>query len=158
MLDLLLQTYLKFEQSSGDPARVQILYERAVADFPISSDLWLDYTLYMGKTLKVSSLPSPFNSLFNYNGYGSKWGLFCFRLPGLWETFIIGPRGTVPGLENCGLVTYYVLNVVVLLRMNYPLYALVLKLHCFASQLWLVFSVIYILLHIVKAIRHALLF
>ncbi|XP_031102711.1 squamous cell carcinoma antigen recognized by T-cells 3 isoform X1 [Ipomoea triloba] len=49
-------TYLKFEQSSGDPARVQILYERAVADFPISSDLWLDYTLYMGKTLKTSRI------------------------------------------------------------------------------------------------------
>ncbi|XP_060167535.1 uncharacterized protein LOC132598590 isoform X1 [Lycium barbarum] len=48
--------YLKFEQSLGDPARIQILYERAVAEFPISSELWLDYTHYMDKTLKTSSL------------------------------------------------------------------------------------------------------
>lgn len=48
--------YLKFEQSLGDPPRIQILYERAIAEFPISSELWLDYTNYMDKTLKTSSL------------------------------------------------------------------------------------------------------
>ncbi|KAL5789204.1 hypothetical protein ACOSQ2_004092 [Xanthoceras sorbifolium] len=48
--------YLKFEQSSGDPARVQLLYERAVTDFPVSSDLWLDYTRYLDKTLKVGNV------------------------------------------------------------------------------------------------------
>ncbi|KAH9684419.1 EMBRYO DEFECTIVE 140 [Citrus sinensis] len=45
--------YLKYEQSSGDPGRVQLLYERAITDFPVSSDLWLDYTRYLDKTLKV---------------------------------------------------------------------------------------------------------
>lgn len=53
-----LQNYLNFEQSSGDPARVQILYERAIAEFPVSRDLWLDYTRYLDKTLKVPSLIS----------------------------------------------------------------------------------------------------
>lgn len=48
-----LQNYLKFEESSGDPARVQVLYERAITDFPISTDIWLGYTHYMDKTLKV---------------------------------------------------------------------------------------------------------
>ncbi|CAL8109132.1 unnamed protein product [Prunus armeniaca] len=48
--------YLKFEQSSGDPARVQMLYERAITEFPISSYLWLDYTCYLDKTLKVGSI------------------------------------------------------------------------------------------------------
>ncbi|KAA8536632.1 hypothetical protein F0562_029110 [Nyssa sinensis] len=48
--------YLKFEQSFGDPARVQILYERAVTEFPISNDLWLDYTCYLDKTLKAASI------------------------------------------------------------------------------------------------------
>ncbi|KAK4739542.1 hypothetical protein R3W88_003239 [Solanum pinnatisectum] len=48
--------YLKFEQSLGDPARIQILFERAITEFPISSELWLDYTHYMDKTLKTSSL------------------------------------------------------------------------------------------------------
>lgn len=53
MIIVILQTYLKFEQSYGDPARVQILYERAIAEFPISGDIWLDYTQYLDKTLKV---------------------------------------------------------------------------------------------------------
>ncbi|CAL8998279.1 unnamed protein product [Prunus brigantina] len=48
--------YLKFEESSGDPARVQMLYERAITEFPISSYLWLDYTHYLDKTLKVGSI------------------------------------------------------------------------------------------------------
>ncbi|XP_019418880.1 PREDICTED: squamous cell carcinoma antigen recognized by T-cells 3 isoform X4 [Lupinus angustifolius] len=50
--------YLKFEQSSGTPARVQVLYERAITDFPISPDLWLDYTRYLDKTLKVGNIVS----------------------------------------------------------------------------------------------------
>lgn len=49
----ILQDYLKFEKSSGDPTRVQILYERAITDFPVSSDLWLDYASYLDRTLKV---------------------------------------------------------------------------------------------------------
>uniref|UniRef100_A0A2N9HBT0 RRM domain-containing protein n=1 Tax=Fagus sylvatica TaxID=28930 RepID=A0A2N9HBT0_FAGSY len=48
--------YLKFEESSGDPAQVQVLYERAITDFPIASDLWLDYTRYLDKTLKPKLL------------------------------------------------------------------------------------------------------
>ncbi|KAE9445727.1 hypothetical protein C3L33_22372, partial [Rhododendron williamsianum] len=48
--------YLKFEQSSRDPARVQLLYERAVTEFPISNALWFDYTRYMDSTLKASSI------------------------------------------------------------------------------------------------------
>ncbi|GLU15659.1 hypothetical protein SLE2022_321320 [Rubroshorea leprosula] len=49
-------SYLKFEQSSGDPARVQILYEHAITEFPISSNLWFDYTRYLDKTLKFGSV------------------------------------------------------------------------------------------------------
>ncbi|GER38939.1 hypothetical protein STAS_15485 [Striga asiatica] len=48
--------YLKFEHSSGDPARIQILYERAIADFPISSDLWVEYTQYLDKTFKTAKI------------------------------------------------------------------------------------------------------
>ncbi|CAG7887499.1 squamous cell carcinoma antigen recognized by T-cells 3 [Brassica rapa] len=48
-----LMSYIKFEQTSGDPTRVQAIYERAVAEFPVSSDLWIDYTSYLDKTLKV---------------------------------------------------------------------------------------------------------
>ncbi|GMI81903.1 EMBRYO DEFECTIVE 140 [Hibiscus trionum] len=49
-------SYLDFEKSSGDPARVQILYERAITDFPVSTDLWLHYTRYLDKTLKAGSV------------------------------------------------------------------------------------------------------
>ncbi|XP_010433793.1 PREDICTED: squamous cell carcinoma antigen recognized by T-cells 3-like [Camelina sativa] len=45
--------YIKFEKTSGDPTRVQAIYERAVAEYPVSSDLWIDYTVYLDKTLKV---------------------------------------------------------------------------------------------------------
>lgn len=51
---LLIQGYLDFEKTDGDPSRIQILYERAITEFPISTDLWLDYTRYLDKTLKVS--------------------------------------------------------------------------------------------------------
>lgn len=50
MFVMLLQTYLKFKQSSVDPARVQILYKHAITEFPLSGNLWLDYTHYMDKT------------------------------------------------------------------------------------------------------------
>ncbi|RDX66600.1 Squamous cell carcinoma antigen recognized by T-cells 3, partial [Mucuna pruriens] len=50
--------YLKFEQSSGTPARIQVLYERAITDFPISPDLWLDYTRNLDNTLKVGNIVS----------------------------------------------------------------------------------------------------
>lgn len=50
---------MKFEQSSGTPSRVLVLYERAVTDLPVASDLWLDYTQYLDKTLKVSPLFVP---------------------------------------------------------------------------------------------------
>ncbi|XP_020589092.1 squamous cell carcinoma antigen recognized by T-cells 3 isoform X2 [Phalaenopsis equestris] len=46
--------YIKLEDSVGDPARVQALYERALTDFPVSSDLWLGYTSYLDRTFKVS--------------------------------------------------------------------------------------------------------
>ncbi|XWS20670.1 hypothetical protein CRYUN_Cryun31cG0122800 [Craigia yunnanensis] len=49
-------SYIEFEKSFGDPARVQILYERAMTDFPVSSDLWLDYTRYLDKTLKAGNV------------------------------------------------------------------------------------------------------
>ncbi|KAK9095754.1 hypothetical protein Sjap_021251 [Stephania japonica] len=48
--------YLHFETSSGDPARVQILYERAITEFPISSDLWLSYAQYLDQTIKVPKI------------------------------------------------------------------------------------------------------
>ncbi|KAE8688795.1 hypothetical protein F3Y22_tig00110956pilonHSYRG00244 [Hibiscus syriacus] len=49
-------SYLDFEKSFGDPSRVQILYERAITDFPVSSDIWHHYTRYLDKTLKAGNV------------------------------------------------------------------------------------------------------
>lgn len=49
-------SYINFEESSGDPARVQILYERAITEFPVANDLWLSYTQYLDSNLKVPSI------------------------------------------------------------------------------------------------------
>ncbi|XP_057977846.1 uncharacterized protein LOC131164571 isoform X2 [Malania oleifera] len=49
-------SYLKYEESSGDPTRVHILYERAIAEFPISTDIWLDYIRNLDRTLKVGNV------------------------------------------------------------------------------------------------------
>ncbi|KAG6480103.1 hypothetical protein ZIOFF_063581 [Zingiber officinale] len=54
--DIAYANYIKFEESSGDPVRIQILYERAVSRFPVSSDLWLGYTSYLDQNLKVPTI------------------------------------------------------------------------------------------------------
>ncbi|KAJ9552674.1 hypothetical protein OSB04_016719 [Centaurea solstitialis] len=74
--------YLKFEQSSGDPARVKSLYERAITEFPISGDLWIDYTHYLNKTLKADkSLRDIYNrATRNCPWVGELWVRFMLYL------------------------------------------------------------------------------
>uniref|UniRef100_A0A6N2K821 Uncharacterized protein n=1 Tax=Salix viminalis TaxID=40686 RepID=A0A6N2K821_SALVM len=74
--------YLKFEKSVGDPARVQVLYERAMVDFPISSDLWLDYTRYLDRTLKVGNVLRDVYSRATKNcpWIGELWVLYMLSL------------------------------------------------------------------------------
>ncbi|KAI7743467.1 hypothetical protein M8C21_011318 [Ambrosia artemisiifolia] len=74
--------YLKFEQSSGDPARVKCLYERAITEFPISGDLWIDYTNYLNKTLKADkTLRDVFNrATRNCPWVGELWVRFMLYL------------------------------------------------------------------------------
>ncbi|MED6113486.1 hypothetical protein PIB30_071256 [Stylosanthes scabra] len=68
-------SYLKFEDTYELPARVQVLYERAITDFPTSPDLWLDYTRYVDKTLKVVSVVSNvyLRATKNYPWVGELW-------------------------------------------------------------------------------------
>nr|XP_043638216.1 squamous cell carcinoma antigen recognized by T-cells 3-like [Erigeron canadensis] len=72
--------YLKFEQSSGDPARVKILYERAISEFPVSGDLWIDYTDYLNKTLKADKMLREIFSRATRNcpWVGELWVRFCY--------------------------------------------------------------------------------
>lgn len=39
--------YIDFEIKEGDPARVQIIFERALAENCLVPDLWIKYTTYL---------------------------------------------------------------------------------------------------------------
>jgi hypothetical protein len=47
------RAYLQYELSGNDPARVQCLYERAVADLCLDAALWLEYIEYLDAVLKI---------------------------------------------------------------------------------------------------------
>ncbi|KAG0604876.1 hypothetical protein M758_9G015600 [Ceratodon purpureus] len=48
--------YISVEEATGDPARAQIMFERAISVFPVTSEVWLKYTSYLDVNLKVSSV------------------------------------------------------------------------------------------------------
>ncbi|XP_053136369.1 squamous cell carcinoma antigen recognized by T-cells 3 [Hemicordylus capensis] len=50
------QAYIDFETKAGDPARIQLIYERAVAENCLVPDLWARYTQYLDRQLKVKDL------------------------------------------------------------------------------------------------------
>lgn len=41
------QSYIDFETKAGDPARIQLTYERALAENCLVPDLWARYTQYL---------------------------------------------------------------------------------------------------------------
>lgn len=41
------QAYIEFELKEGDPARVQITFERALAENCLVPDMWTKYTTYL---------------------------------------------------------------------------------------------------------------
>ncbi|KAJ3681419.1 hypothetical protein LUZ60_015908 [Juncus effusus] len=73
--------YIKFEESSGNPARVQILYERAISEFQVSSDLWLAYTNYVD-TLKLPSIAKNvyYRATRNCTWVGELWARYLISL------------------------------------------------------------------------------
>lgn len=87
--------YIKFEEFSGDPARVQILYERAVAEFPFSSDLWLSYTRYMDRTLKV---PNVLRSVYSRATKNCNW------VAELWVRFLLSLERSCASEEELSAV------------------------------------------------------
>lgn len=50
------KAYLKKEKQIGDPARVTVLYERAITDVCLESTLWLDYLDYLENHLKINDI------------------------------------------------------------------------------------------------------
>ncbi|KAL4457863.1 hypothetical protein ABPG75_012728 [Micractinium tetrahymenae] len=68
--------YIKVEERQGDPARVQVAYERAVAAFPVTHYLWAQYARYLEANLKIGSVV---NSVYaravrNCPWVGQLWG------------------------------------------------------------------------------------
>eukprot|EP00795_Rhopilema_esculentum_P015566 gene15566-6831_t len=51
--------YIALEMKDGDPARVQCIYERAIKDNCLDPSLWIEYTEYLDKKLKVASVALP---------------------------------------------------------------------------------------------------
>ncbi|CAG7734522.1 unnamed protein product [Allacma fusca] len=49
--------YIEIEKADkSNPARIQCMYERAVADCPLDSSLWLEYILYISTSLKIPEI------------------------------------------------------------------------------------------------------
>ena len=48
--------YIKLEQAHGDPARVALLFERAVAAFPVTAELWQQYAAYLERHVKIPAV------------------------------------------------------------------------------------------------------
>ncbi|XP_026865065.2 squamous cell carcinoma antigen recognized by T-cells 3 [Electrophorus electricus] len=50
------QSYIDYEMKEGDPARVQIVFERALTENCLVPDLWAKYTAYLDRQLKIKEL------------------------------------------------------------------------------------------------------
>ncbi|CAD7704932.1 unnamed protein product [Ostreobium quekettii] len=68
--------YIKIEETNGDPARVQCIYERALAVFPVTHSLWLSYGAYLDKHIKTGPvLKSVYlRAVRNCPWVGELWG------------------------------------------------------------------------------------
>ncbi|XP_072043836.1 LOW QUALITY PROTEIN: squamous cell carcinoma antigen recognized by T-cells 3-like [Amphiura filiformis] len=50
------QSYIDFETTEGDPVRIQCIYERAISENCLVSDLWINFTNYLTDQLKIKSV------------------------------------------------------------------------------------------------------
>uniref|UniRef100_A0A1A7Z1N7 Spliceosome associated factor 3, U4/U6 recycling protein n=1 Tax=Iconisemion striatum TaxID=60296 RepID=A0A1A7Z1N7_9TELE len=50
------QAYMEFELKEGDPPRIQITFERALAENCLVPDMWTKYTTYLDRQLKIKDL------------------------------------------------------------------------------------------------------
>ncbi|XP_036383743.1 squamous cell carcinoma antigen recognized by T-cells 3 [Megalops cyprinoides] len=50
------QAYIDYELQEGDPARIQIIFERALAENCLVPDMWAKYTKYLDRQLKIKDL------------------------------------------------------------------------------------------------------
>ncbi|XP_069850755.1 squamous cell carcinoma antigen recognized by T-cells 3 isoform X1 [Dipodomys merriami] len=50
------QSYIDFEMKTGDPARIQLIFERALVENCLVPDLWIRYSQYLDRQLKVKDV------------------------------------------------------------------------------------------------------
>uniref|UniRef100_A0A7N8WTB6 Spliceosome associated factor 3, U4/U6 recycling protein n=1 Tax=Mastacembelus armatus TaxID=205130 RepID=A0A7N8WTB6_9TELE len=50
------QAYIDFELKEGDPPRIQIIFERALAENCLVPDMWTKFTTYLDRQLKIKDL------------------------------------------------------------------------------------------------------
>ncbi|KAG7200446.1 hypothetical protein KM043_016049 [Ampulex compressa] len=50
------KAYLLHEKQNGDPGRITVLYERAIADHSLEFFLWLNYLTYLEENIKIESV------------------------------------------------------------------------------------------------------
>uniref|UniRef100_A0A4W3ILN4 Spliceosome associated factor 3, U4/U6 recycling protein n=1 Tax=Callorhinchus milii TaxID=7868 RepID=A0A4W3ILN4_CALMI len=74
------QFYIDFEMKTGDPARIQIIFERALAENCLVPDLWTRFTLYLDKQLKIKDLVL---SAYERAVRNCPWTL------GLWKNYLL---------------------------------------------------------------------
>ncbi|XP_054466241.1 squamous cell carcinoma antigen recognized by T-cells 3 [Anoplopoma fimbria] len=50
------QSYIEFEFKEGDPARIQIIFERTLGENCLVPDMWAKYTTYLDRQLKIKDI------------------------------------------------------------------------------------------------------
>ncbi|XP_068095731.1 squamous cell carcinoma antigen recognized by T-cells 3 isoform X2 [Hyperolius riggenbachi] len=74
------QAYIDFEVKEGDPARIQLIFERALAENCLVPDLWARYTQYLDRQLKMKELVLSAHDRAARN---------CPWTVGLWKMYIL---------------------------------------------------------------------
>ncbi|XP_069475565.1 squamous cell carcinoma antigen recognized by T-cells 3 [Ambystoma mexicanum] len=74
------QAYIDFELKEGDPDRIQLTFERALAENCLVPDLWARYTHYLDRQLKVKDLVLSAHDRAARN---------CPWMVGLWKRYLL---------------------------------------------------------------------
>lgn len=74
------QAYIDYELKEGDPARIQMIFERALAENCLVPDMWAKYTTYLDRQLRIKDLVLPTHERAVRN---------CPWTMGLWKGYIL---------------------------------------------------------------------
>ncbi|XP_032899062.1 squamous cell carcinoma antigen recognized by T-cells 3 isoform X2 [Amblyraja radiata] len=74
------QAYIDFEVKDGDPARIQITFERTLSENCLVPDLWARYTVYLDRKLKIKDVVLSAHERAVRN---------CPWIVGLWKRYIL---------------------------------------------------------------------